>query len=97
MDTGLPAPASLHGQAPPPVASDVYGSSLQAGAWQTPKLLLKEQPSLASKAVIKGTGAHDACSGAIVITGARGRPPDPGWGPDARPWHMLAVPHAARP
>ena len=74
VDVGLLAPSSTPAAAANAAPSDVYGSSLQAGAWLSPKLLVKEQPSLESRggqgAAVRGTGAHDACSGAIIITGA---------------------------
>ena len=41
--------------------------------WLSPKLLVKEQPSLATKGAqlpgLQGTGVHDVCQGAIIITG----------------------------
>ena len=53
----------------------MYGTSLQANAWLTPKLLVKEQPSLAKSGAqlpeMRGIGAHDVCQGAIIITGER--------------------------
>ena len=72
-DTSLNAPMALAAAASAEVASDVYGASLQAGAWLSPKLLPKQQPGLgriASQAQpVMGTGVHDVCQGAIIITG----------------------------
>lgn len=75
VDVGLMAPGATSRPALAIPASDVYGTSLQAGAWLSPKLLVKEQPSLGpgkagTSTSIRGTGVHEACTGAIVITGA---------------------------
>ena len=73
IDRSLSTPSSVPATAQTEVPSDVYGTSLQANAWLSPKLLYKDQPSLASRnaqaPLIRGSAAHDACQGAIIITG----------------------------
>ena len=92
IDRSLSAPSRVPAAAQTEVPSDVYGTSLQANAWLSPKLLYKDQPSLASRAaqapLVRGSAAHDACQGAIIITGRLAMH-------SVRDWHRQRVVQAA--